>query len=179
MFSFFKNKETIVESRTESEVEKTLSFHIIYTEGDMQKFTTDLLIRIAREKELLQGLFLLYDGKSVLSYLSGYACNNENIEELSFEAGEGLAGQVALDRKLINLKNVPEGYITVKTGLGQASPSSLIVFPVINDNQLIGVMELASFREFTSEDEAFFNELSLKTGNRMSNLSIRGNRKNG
>jgi len=135
---------------------------------DLRNFASKLLIKIAREKEILQGLFFLFDGKSTLNFLSGYACNKENIENTSFELGEGLPGQVAHDRKLINLRNVPNGYILIQTGLGQASPNSLIVFPVNHEDKLLGVIELASFQTFTDDDETLFIELSKKIGEQLS-----------
>jgi signal transduction protein with GAF and PtsI domain len=140
---------------------------------DLQKLANNLLIRIAREKEIIQGLFLLYDGKSKLNFLSSYAYNNEKIDNLSFKVGEGLPGQVALDRKIINLKKVPEGYIIVKTGLGQASPNALLIFPVIYNEILIGVIELASFKSFSSDDESIFIDLSQKIGEKIAKYSIR------
>jgi putative methionine-R-sulfoxide reductase with GAF domain len=150
---------------------KTIFDSLPDSSGDLPKFASSLLIRIAREKEILQGMFLLYDGKTTLNYLSCYAYNGENTENLSFELGEGLPGQVAQDRKLINLSNVPKDYIIVRTGLGHSSPNSLIVFPVNHKDLLIGVIELASFHPFTADDESFFLEISERIGEKIFEFS--------
>jgi transcriptional regulator with GAF, ATPase, and Fis domain len=131
--------------------------------NNLEEFFQNILSNIAKEKEILQGVFLLcdFDGEiPKLRYLSGYACMKLNNEEDEFLLGEGLPGQVAKDGKLLNLKKVPEGYITIKTGLGSASPNSLIIFPIKSENKILGVIELASFHEFTQEDEEFFTSLS-------------------
>jgi len=130
---------------------------------NLEEFGQKVLSYIAKEKEILQGVFLMSktDADIVkLKFLAGYACLKVVSDDEEFFLGEGLPGQVAKDGKILNLKAVPEGYITIRTGLGQASPNSLIIFPVKVENKLLGVIELASFHEFTSEDEEFFNSLS-------------------
>ena len=67
---------------------------------------------------------------------------------MSFEMGEGLVGQVAQTGEVINLNEVPDGYIQVISGLGKASPSSLIIYPVKKNEEVIAVFELASFLPF-------------------------------
>ena len=127
------------------------------------EFGQRVLTYIAKEKEILQGVFLMskMDSDVVkLKFLAGYACLKVYSEDEEFLLGEGLPGQVAKDGKILNLKAVPEGYITIRTGLGQASPNSLIIFPVKIENKLLGVIELASFHEFSTEDEEFFSSLS-------------------
>lgn len=130
---------------------------------DINDFAQKVLSQIAKEKEILQGIFLRMvteENIQKLKFLSGYACVKLENEEHEFLLGEGLPGQVAKEGKLLNLKAVPEGYIKIRTGLGEASPNSLIIFPVKIENKVLGVIELASFHEFTTEDEVFFSSLS-------------------
>jgi len=129
----------------------------------LSEFGQKVLSHIAKEKEILQGVFLRCEvdgGVEKLKFLAGYACIKLETEEHEFLIGEGLPGQVAKEGKILNLKAVPEGYITVRTGLGQASPNSLIIFPVKTGDRILGVIELASFHEFTEEDEKFFSTLA-------------------
>lgn len=191
MLSYFKNRKSSSESILltnnasynnviiKEDLAKTFFDAIPDSAGDLQKFSNNLLVKIAREKEILQGMFLLYDGKTTLNYLSSYAYNGENTENLSFELGEGLPGQVAQDKKLINLSNIPKDYIIVRTGLGHSSPKSLIVFPVNHKGLLLGVIELASFHPFTADDESFFLELSEKIGEKIFEFSKMKDARNG
>jgi putative methionine-R-sulfoxide reductase with GAF domain len=126
-------------------------------------FSQLLLSAIAREKEISKGVFFIAEKvnkKNILRLISGYACDEilDNREIVEF--GEGFPGQVAKDGKLININNIPEGYMTIESGLGKASPVSLIIFPIIYEEKVLAVVELASFLKFTQEDEEFFENLS-------------------
>jgi signal transduction histidine kinase/HAMP domain-containing protein/ActR/RegA family two-component response regulator len=75
----------------------------------------------------------------------------------SFALGEGVGGQAALDRKPILICDVPAGYITVGSGLGSASPASVAVLPIQFEDQVLGVLELASLYEFSDLHLTFFS----------------------
>jgi len=173
-----KQSATMVEpERTESRTSQDKSSaaqRFIRNVGDKFSSMVDLsqkvLSQIAKEKEILQGVFLISiteNGITKLKYLSGYACVRIETEESEFLPGEGLPGQVAKEGKILNLKAVPEGYVKIRTGLGEASPSSLIIIPIIYENILYGVIELASFHEFTLADEKFFYTISEFIGSQM------------
>jgi signal transduction histidine kinase/ActR/RegA family two-component response regulator len=76
----------------------------------------------------------------------------------SFEAGEGLAGQAAVERTPILITDVPAGYIKVGSGLGEAAPVSLAVLPILFEDQVLGVLELASLTRFSDVHLAFFDQ---------------------
>ena len=75
-----------------------------------------------------------------------------------FVLGESLAGQAALERKRILIKNVPTGYLSVGSGLGAASPVSVVMLPILFENQVLGVLELASLHQFSDMHLAFFDQ---------------------
>jgi signal transduction histidine kinase/HAMP domain-containing protein/ActR/RegA family two-component response regulator len=74
-----------------------------------------------------------------------------------FELGEGLPGQAALDRKRILLDDAPPGYVTVGSGLGSAAPNSLAVLPILFEDKVLGVLELASLHRFSDLHLSFFD----------------------
>src|SRR6201996_2039186 len=75
-----------------------------------------------------------------------------------FVLGESLAGQAALERKRILIENVPPGYLTVGSGLGVASPVSVVMLPILFEDQVLGVLELASLHHFNDVHLAFFDQ---------------------
>ncbi len=75
-----------------------------------------------------------------------------------FGLGEGLAGQAALERKRIMITDVPPGYLTVGSGLGMSSPVSVVMLPILFEDQVLGVLELASLHEFSDVHLAFFDQ---------------------
>jgi signal transduction histidine kinase/HAMP domain-containing protein/CheY-like chemotaxis protein len=76
----------------------------------------------------------------------------------SFEAGEGLAGQAAVERTPILITDVPVGYVKVGSGIGEAAPVSLAVLPILFEDQVLGVLELASLTRFSDAHVAFFDQ---------------------
>ncbi len=74
--------------------------------------------------------------------------------------GEGLVGQAALDATTILLDDVPASYVSVGSGLGEATPATLLVTPIVFEGEVLGVLELAAFSAFTDVHHAFLDELT-------------------
>jgi putative methionine-R-sulfoxide reductase with GAF domain len=125
---------------------------------DIKEFSEKLLSSFSRIMGISQGAFFLK--KNIIKFLAGFAYPLSDTENLEFEFGQGLSGQVALDGKMININSIPEGYITIVSGLGEGSPGSMIIFPVLNKKEIIAVIELASFQKFTNEDEELIRRIS-------------------
>lgn len=130
----------------------------------LKDFAKDLLWSLAKELDASQGAFFTtsinQEGIHIIQFLAGYAYHLPESETIEFEFGEGLSGQVAKEGKLINIQTVPDGYIQILSGLGQSSPNSIIIFPIIKDDKVIAVVELASFKLFSKDEENFLTELS-------------------
>jgi len=75
-----------------------------------------------------------------------------------FAAGEGLAGQAAIERKPILITDAPAGYLRVGSGLGEAAPVSVTVLPILFEDQVLGILELASLTRFSDVHLAFFDQ---------------------
>src|SRR6266705_1589328 len=72
--------------------------------------------------------------------------------------GEGLAGQTAIERMPILITDAPAGYLKVGSGLGRAAPVSIAVLPILFEDQVVGVLELASLTRFSDVHLAFFDQ---------------------
>lgn len=81
-----------------------------------------------------------------------------------FKVGESLVGQAARSRRTIAADGVPADYISISSGLGRTAPGSLIVLPIVVDDQVLGVIELASFTAFTSVHRDFLEQLMEMVG---------------
>jgi two-component system sensor histidine kinase/response regulator len=77
----------------------------------------------------------------------------------SIRLGEGLVGQCARERKAITLTNLPPQYLRVESSVGQAAPFQASALPVTSHDALLGVLEVASFRPFTTREQAMLDEL--------------------
>jgi GAF domain-containing protein len=134
-----------------------------YTGTSLTQYSLKCLSQIAREKEISQGAFFVADvneGRQVIRFLSGFATPDPDGMQNILEIGEGFPGQVAKDGTLMNISDIPEGYLEIESGLGKASPVSLLIFPVKHENNVLAVIEVSSFRRFTKDDEQYFSSIA-------------------
>lgn len=103
-------------------------------------------------------LYLLEDDK--LQLTSSYAFTRRKNLSSTFEIGENLVGQAALERKQIVVSNVPEDYIAISSGLGSSHPRSITVTPIMNDQEFEGVLELGTVESFSDKQLAFLERIS-------------------
>jgi CheY-like chemotaxis protein/HAMP domain-containing protein len=115
-----------------------------------------------------QGVFYMMDGgpgyDSLLKLLSSYAYVERKNVSNRWRLGEGLVGQCALEKKPILLTNVPDDYIKVTSGLGEAKPRNIIVLPVLFEGQVLAVIEIASFNRFSETHRMFLDQLMESLG---------------
>ncbi|MFJ9824485.1 HAMP domain-containing protein [Streptomyces sp. NPDC101160] len=91
-------------------------------------------------------------------------------DRVRFRLGESLVGQAARSRRTIAAENVPAGYVTISSGLGSTSRGSLVVLPVVVEEQVLGVIELMSFSPFTSVHRDFLEQLMETVGVSLSTI---------
>ncbi len=99
-----------------------------------------------------------------LKLLSSYAFKDRKNLSNRFALGESLVGQCALEKKSILLTNVPATYVTINSGLGEAPPLNDIVLPVLFEGEIMAVIELASFQEFSEIHRTFLDQLMESVG---------------
>ncbi|MFJ7960307.1 HAMP domain-containing protein [Streptomyces sp. NPDC096319] len=87
-----------------------------------------------------------------------------------FRLGESLVGQAARSRRTIAAENVPADYVTLSSGLGSTARGSLVVLPVVVEDQVLGVIELMSFSPFTSVHRNFLAQLMETVGVNLSTI---------
>jgi hypothetical protein len=97
--------------------------------------------------QLQAGQGAIYIAKDQLLELKyGYALTLDRQASIQYEMGEGLVGRVAELKEMLYLDKLPENYITVYSGLGAASPSYLVIAPIIKGTQVEGVLEISTFQ---------------------------------
>ncbi|MGI8801243.1 MAG: response regulator, partial [Solirubrobacteraceae bacterium] len=82
----------------------------------------------------------------------------------TFRLGEGLVGQAAVEKKSILIGEAPAGYIRISSGLGEAKPANIIVMPLLFEEQLLGVIELASLAAYSEVHRTFLAQLMETLG---------------
>lgn len=104
-------------------------------------------------------------------HLAGaYAMDEAGRPNSSFRLGEGLVGQVALSKAPIILSELPENYISMRSGLGEAEPAEVMIYPVLFEDQLLGVIEVANFTPFSEIQKQLLKELAAGLGIILNNI---------
>ena len=99
-----------------------------------------------------------------LRLIASYGYKQRKNVPMKFKIGEALVGQAALELKPILVTQAPDDYVRITSGLGEGSPVNVIVLPVLFEDQVMAVVELASFQRFTPVQQAFLEQLSESIG---------------
>lgn len=121
------------------------------SEKEPIKLSEKLLSQLGKELNIVQGLVYIYDKDSdAFQMASTYAYYGQE-EPQPFKIGEGLSGQAARDKKQIVLKELPENYTDVISGLGKRKPVLLLLTPMVHNDKTVALTELAFFETMNDE----------------------------
>jgi two-component system sensor histidine kinase/response regulator len=104
-------------------------------------------------------LYVFDEAAGILPRVAAYGLADVSDSLASIRVGEGLVGQCARERQVVTLTDLPPQYLRVASSLGQAAPSLASALPVMSHDGLLGVLEVASFRPFTTREGALLDEL--------------------
>jgi signal transduction histidine kinase/HAMP domain-containing protein/ActR/RegA family two-component response regulator len=141
---------------------------LLQGQRDLPTVSSMILSELAPLLSAQHGIFytLLNDkaGEPVLRYQAGYGFKERKHLASEFRLGEGLVGQCAQEKERILLTDVPGDYVTINSGLGEATPLNIIVLPILFEGSVRAVVELASFSRFSPTHQAFLDRLTESIG---------------
>jgi GAF domain-containing protein len=108
------------------------------------------------------GLYILNDEQENARHLelvSLFAFEHKKFEKKKIKLGEGILGQTFLERETTYLLDIPEDYIRITSGLGDAAPKAILIVPLKVDQEVYGIVELASFKAYKPHEIAFVEKL--------------------
>lgn len=112
-----------------------------------------------------------------LELVACYAYDRKKYLKKHIEPGEGLVGQVYLEKKYLYLDNIPAGYSNITSGLGSAAPKYLLLMPLISKDEIEGVIEIASFQPIEKYKIDFMEELTEEIASVITSVKIAENTK--
>jgi nitrate/nitrite-specific signal transduction histidine kinase len=111
-------------------------------------------------------------GNSYFEMKSAIAYNRDKYLKKNFEITEGLVGRCAFEKLPVYLNEIPEDYIKLTSGLGGAEPNYLLLVPLIINENVLGVIEVASFNEIPKYQIEFIQVLGENIASTISNVRI-------
>lgn len=161
-----ENEVTLAQLR-EAEAKATLEgwvnagisglYQVMQNQRDLKDLTQAVIGYMVERLEAQAGAIYLAEGET-LTFSAGYAWSNRVDLPKSFQMGEGLVGQAALERKTKVLTELPEDYAKIKSSLGEKAPRNLLLVPLVFEDAVVGVIELGSLFEITGNHLEFVKQ---------------------
>lgn len=151
---------------------------LLQSYNNIDKLSEEIIsFLVNRLENIVQGAFYVVEGDDgkdkVIRMRASYAYNRRKNLHAEFRFAQGLVGQAAVEKDIIIRTEIPDDYLTIKSGLlGEAKPHALIIAPLIADDVVYGVIELASFRKLSQHEYDIVKELSNIIAHAVANVTI-------
>jgi GAF domain-containing protein/HAMP domain-containing protein len=143
---------------------------------NIDKLSYDVISNLVKYCDANQGgLFIVNDDNEndkFIEMASAYAFNRKKFQEKRIELGVGLIGRAVQESETIYITDIPDNYITITSGLGEDNPKSILIVPLIVNDNVYGVIEMASFREFEKYQIDFVEKIGENIASTFSTVKV-------
>jgi PAS domain S-box-containing protein len=143
----------------------------------MEDFSYDIISYLVKYLGANQGGFFLVEkdaeGQRYFDLKASYAYDRRKFADKRLDWGEGIIGTCALEKQSIYMTDLPDGYLEITSGLGRSTPDNLLIVPLVVQDEVLGIIELASFKTIRDFEVGFVESIAESTAITLSNL--RGN----
>ena len=140
----------------------------------LENLTDSILSNLIHYLKANQGGIFIYNNDNKddihLNLAASYAYDSKKFIDIKILMGEGIVGTCAVEKKTIHLNEVPRGYMEVTSGLGSENPHHLLLVPMLVDDDIFGVIELASFEPFTKDKIEFVEKIATNVATIMTSV---------
>ena len=145
-------------------------------EADINGLCFNVLSHLIKYIKANQGaLFVIQEKDSTEEYMEMVACyayDRKKFLEKKIYKGEGLAGQAWIENDTLYLTDVPQDYVAINSGLGNANPSCILIVPLKVNEEIYGVLELASFAVIPTYQVEFIEKLAENLASTISMVKV-------
>ncbi len=129
-------------------------------QDNTQQLSDQILSFLIKYLGAQQGSLFLIDehDKDSLQLASCYAFDRKKHVKKNIAIGEGMLGQTFLEGQTTYITDIPKDYIKITSGLGDSTPKSLIMIPLIHNEVGTGILEFASFQEYNNHEREFIEQ---------------------
>ena len=144
--------------------------------NNIENLSNEILSKIVKYMGANQGAFYVINETSTsnkfMDMKACYAWGRTKFKEGKIYEGEGLAGQAWIEKELLYITDVPDNYVSITSGLGEANPNALLIAPLIVNDEVFGLIEIASFHEIEKHQIEFIEKLSESIASTISNAKV-------
>ncbi len=129
-------------------------------QNNLDELTFQALTYLVKYTSSQQGSLFIVDpnDETSLKLAACYAFDRKKHIQKSIAIGEGLVGQTFLEAQTVIMKNLPPGYISITSGLGDAPPNCVVIIPFKHNDTVQAIAEFASFRDYPDHVVAFLEK---------------------
>ncbi|MEM1406545.1 MAG: GAF domain-containing protein [Bacteroidota bacterium] len=145
------------------------------TDTDVHELGDKIISKLVEYTNSNQGgIYLFNDNEEnpALELISLYAFSNKKYEQKTIRLGEGVVGQTYLERKTTYLLEIPDNYINIVSGLGGANPKAILIVPLMVNDDIYGILEIASFNEYSQHEIDFIEKLGESIASTISGVKV-------
>ena len=134
------------------------------SENDLYQLSEELISNIVEYLGAQQGglFFISKDegDKQFLELMGCYAYQRKKFLEKRIEVGQGMVGQCFLEGETTYITNIPDEYVNITSGLGDTNPTNLLIVPLKINEEVVGVIEIASIKTLENHKIEFLERLA-------------------
>jgi PAS domain S-box-containing protein len=145
--------------------------------NDLLKLADEIIGNLVKYLKANQGALYIVDDveeteEPTMSLKACYAWDKKKFMHHQVFKGEGLAGQAWQEGDTVYITDVPDNYVRITSGLGDANPTSVVIVPLKVNDQVFGVVEIASFNEFQNFEVEFIQRIAESIASTISSVKV-------
>jgi PAS domain S-box-containing protein len=145
--------------------------------NDLNKLADEIISSLVKYLKANQGALYIIDDSTTedeqtMSMKACYAWDKKKFINQKIFKGEGLSGQSWQEGDTVYLTDVPQNYVRITSGLGDANPTSVLIVPLKVNDQIFGIVEIASFSSFQEFEIEFVQKIAESIASTISTVKI-------
>lgn len=141
--------------------------------NDLEKMCYEIVSFVVKYTNSAQGaLFLVDHNNEIIELVAAYAYDRKKILTKKIPFGVGLLGRAVKEGEMIYITDVPEGYTSIVSGLGQEEPRTILIIPFKFNEVIYALLELASFKGYKLHVRNFLQRVGINIASTIANIRI-------